>query len=268
VDPSTPEELSLEQAAELLGYNAKTLRRLIKAGKLRARLKRGSYRIHRSDVWHILYDRHDICDNCLGIQRSARLRDFKISQTDHAERWVFDDWGAAESCEELPDFEVTLSVAELRRVLAAIRRRKTQIEYDVLRTSLRNRIKAQRRQSPQRFSVVLKLDDMDGYELCKRVFRRVKARPKIPGVAPADLESEAVQHLLIKAMPHLMRARNTVHYLSRALANFYKDIVRREGIGSKGAKKRAGHRDESVDLEGIAQLGNGPYEISGVSSED
>jgi excisionase family DNA binding protein len=263
VDPSTPEELSLEQAASLLGYNVKTLRRHIEAKKLRARLQGGRYRVHRSDVWHILYDRHDICGrSCLGIQRSARLRDFKIGETDHAERWVFEDWGSPETCEEIPVFEITLGVVELRRVLSALHRRpKTQKQYEALRKKLCDRIKSQHQENPMRFVVFLKIDEIECYDLCKRVFRRVKARPRISGASLEDLESEAISHLMMKAMPQIRHARNPVHYLSKALANLYKDIVRREGIGMKGAKKRAGRHDDNVDLEKSGQLADGSYLI-------
>jgi excisionase family DNA binding protein len=265
-DPSTPEELSLDQAANLLGYNVKTLRRHIKAKKLRARLQGGQYRIRRSDVWHVLYDRHDICgESCLGIQRSARLRDFKISETDHAEPWVFNEWGTPVTCEDddLPEFEVTLGVAELRRELAEIRRPKNQRQYEALRRRMRDRIQSQHRQRPSRFVVVLRIDEVESYELCQRVFRRVKSRPIIPGVSSADLESEAIHHLMMNAMPHITHARSPVHYLSTALANLYKSKVRREGIGKKGVKKRAGYRDENVDLEASGRLADGSHLIVG-----
>jgi excisionase family DNA binding protein len=261
VDRSTPEELSLEQVAHLLGYNVKTVRRHIKAKKLRARLRGGKYRVHRSDVWHVLYDRHDICGRrCLGIQRSARLRDFKISEKDHAERWVFEDWGQPETCEELPVFDLTLDVTEIRRVIRALRREKNQQDYEELRNELRDRIQSEHGQAPHRFIVVLKLDDAKSYELYRRIFRIVKGRPRIPGVALEDLEADAIQHLSIKAMPHIVRARNVEAYLAKALRNLYADKLRHAGIGRKGVKKRAGLRNENPDPAGLEELAGDPYD--------
>ena len=262
MDPATPLELTLSQAAKLLGYDVKTLRRLIKMNKLRAQLDQsGKYLVDRSDVWHILYDRHDWCGvRCAGIQRIQRTRDFKINETDVVEPWVLLEWGEQIGCEELPEFEITLGIAEIRRLLSECRRpEKSREECEILREEFRDRVEAEHRQRPVRFRVILKLDAGEGYRLCQRIASRVKL-PQTPGIS-LDLRDEGVHHLFENALPHVGHVRSVDSYLLKSLVNFYRDRLRYAGIGKKGARKRKGKVADGVDCDQVIRRPDGTYEI-------
>jgi hypothetical protein len=214
------DSLSLAEAANELGFdNEKSIRRLIKAGKLDARKQvvdgKRRWVIHRVDI-----NRYRLIEGgWLKRQMSSvpplegyegRTGPMKVYGQSRNARGNADRWSTYPlevSIEDFWDF--------------ACKPLSSEKEYDSIKAKIRSRLPEQ----PENFQIQYKF----GEEVEDTLNRIVDSLPPllISGEDSTVLKLEALEHLKLKALPSLHQAkRGWVSYLRQSVRNFYADRVR------------------------------------------
>ena len=237
---SLPEFFTLDQAAVKLGYKSeKSVRRLIKSGKLEAKP-----RVHDGKK-RLMISRVDLNRYVIIVQRRAPYSAVPtMREGDLVGVVVYGPWQQKASA-RLRRFTLTVTIEEFWKF--ACKPVDSESDYERIKTALRKRIRG----APEDFQVRYVLDDR-ALETLKRIIDSTwKKRPyDLTGLTKDELFAEALSHLLLKVLPKLKRAkREWVAYLCQSVRNFLKDKAREDN-------RLFAHINASVDVDLLTELNN------------